>query len=101
MKDKESVQAFLSRVSAIVNHMRSYGENISNKNFVCRVLRSLTSKFDHVVVAIEEYKDISTYSFDELISSFLAQEARLSRYQEKFEEKAFQVKGELSNMRKT
>ena len=53
MKDKESVQAFLSRVSGTVNHKRSYGENISNGTVVCKVLRSLTSKFDHVIVAIE------------------------------------------------
>ena len=101
MKDKESVQAFLSRVFGIVNHMRSYGENIGNETIVYKVLRSLTSKFDHVVAAIDESKDISTYSFDESMSSLLAHEARLSRYHEKVEEKAFQVKGELPNMRKT
>ena len=100
MKDKESVQAFLSRVSRIVNHMRSYGENISNETIVCKVLRSLTSKFDHVFAAIKESKGLSTYSFDELMSSLLAYEVRLSIYHEKVEEKAFQVKGKLSNMRK-
>ena len=68
MKDKELVQAFLSRVSGIVNHMRSYGENISNEIVVHKGLRSLTSKFDHVVAAIEESKDMSTYS--EMVTTF-------------------------------
>ena len=66
MKDKESAQEFLSRVFGIVNHMRSYGENIRNENVVCKVLKSLTSKFDHVVAAIVESKDRYTYSFEEL-----------------------------------
>ena len=101
MKDKESVQALLSRVSEIFKHMRLYGENISDETAVLKVLRSLTSKFDHVVATIEESKDMFTYSFDELMISLLAHESRLSRYHEKVEEKAFQVKGDLSNMRKT
>lgn len=44
---------------------------------------------------------MSTYSFDELMSSHLAHEARLSRCHEKVEEKAFQVKGKQSSMRNT
>ncbi|XP_010277694.1 PREDICTED: uncharacterized protein LOC104612075 [Nelumbo nucifera] len=96
MKEKESVQVFLSKVSGIVNHMKSYGENVSNETVVSKVLRSLTSKFDHVVAAIEESKDLSTYNFDELMSSLLAHEVRLRRSYEKVEEKAFHVKGESS-----
>ena len=57
-------------------------------------------KFDRVVSTIEESKDMSTYSFDELMSSLLAHEARLSRCHENVEEKAFRLKGEPSNMRK-
>ena len=94
MQEKESVQDFLSRVSAIVNHMKSYGEDVSTKTVVCKVLRSLTPRFDHVVAIIEESKDLSTCTFDELMSSLLAHEVRLNKSHEKVEEKAFQVKGE-------
>ena len=94
MKEKESVQDFLPRVSGIVNHMKSYGEDVSTETVVCKVLRSLTPKFDHVVAAIEESKDLTTYTFDELMSSLLAHEVRLNKSHEKVEEKAFQVKGE-------
>ena len=64
-------------------------ENNSNETIVFKVLRSLTSIFDHVVATIEESKDMSTYCFDELMSSLLAHGARLSKYHEKVEEKAF------------
>ena len=74
MKEKEPVQDFMSSVSGIVNHMKKYGENVSNETVVSKVLRSLTKGFDHVVAAIEESKDLSTYNFDELMSSLLAHE---------------------------
>ncbi|RVW94747.1 Retrovirus-related Pol polyprotein from transposon TNT 1-94 [Vitis vinifera] len=99
MKNGESVQDFFSRVAAIVNQMRSYGEDILDQTVVAKVLRSLTPKFDHVVAAIEESKDLSTYSFDELMGSLQSHEVRLSRTEEKNEEKAFYTKGETSDQK--
>ncbi|KAJ8759987.1 hypothetical protein K2173_010843 [Erythroxylum novogranatense] len=77
MKGNESVQVYLSRVSSLVNQMKSYGENISEEIVVAKVLRSLTPKFKHIVAEIEEAHDLSYYSFDELMK------------------KALQVKGEV------
>ncbi|XP_037495485.1 disease resistance protein RPS6-like [Jatropha curcas] len=51
------------------------------------VLRGLTPKFDHVVAAIEEFEDLSAFSFDE------KHEERMNRITEKHEEKAFPGKG--------
>nr|GEY56649.1 hypothetical protein [Tanacetum cinerariifolium] len=85
---------YLSRVSRIVNHIKSFGESLSNETIVCKVLRSLPSKFDHVVAAIEESKDLYAYTFDELMSSLLAHEDRLSRSHENVDEKVLQVKGD-------
>ncbi|KAA8524804.1 hypothetical protein F0562_011227 [Nyssa sinensis] len=70
-------------------YMKS-GESIAD--FLSRVLRSLTPKFDHVVAATEESKDLSVFSFDELMGSLQAHETRINRSLEKNEEKAFQVK---------
>ncbi|KAJ0039003.1 hypothetical protein Pint_21994 [Pistacia integerrima] len=92
MPNIESVQDFLSRAMAIVSQMQSYGETISDQTVVAKVLRSLTPKFDHVVAAIEESKDLSVFSFDELMGSLQAHESRINRSLEKNEEKAFQVK---------
>ncbi|XP_022979575.1 LOW QUALITY PROTEIN: G-type lectin S-receptor-like serine/threonine-protein kinase LECRK4 [Cucurbita maxima] len=57
-----------------------------------QVLRSLTPKFDHVVAAIEEAKDLSILSVDELMGSLQAHEARINRASERNEEKALQVR---------
>ncbi|XP_012828244.1 PREDICTED: uncharacterized protein LOC105949478 [Erythranthe guttata] len=93
MKSGESVADCLSRATTIVSQMRSYGEKIVDQTIIEKVLRSLTPKFNHVVAVIEESKDLSIYSFDELMGSLQAHEARSTVHMKKNEEKAFQVKG--------
>ncbi len=70
---------------AIVSQMRSYRELVSDQTVVAKV-------FDHLVAAIEESKDLSVFSFDELMGSLQAHESRINRSLEKNEEQAFQVK---------
>lgn len=65
---------------------------------VQKVLRSLNLKFDHIVTTIEESKDLSTFSFDELMGSSQAHEARINWSFEKHEEKVFQVKEGATNV---
>lgn len=60
------------------------------------MLRSLPSKFDHVVTAIGESKDLTVYSTNELMGSLLAYEERMNRSMEKSIEHAFQSKVEVS-----
>nr|GFA15841.1 ribosomal protein L7A/L8 [Tanacetum cinerariifolium] len=74
--------------------MKSYGENVTDEITVSKVLRSLSSNFDHVVAVIEESKDLLVCTFDELISSLLAHENRIGRPQEKCVKKAFPVKAD-------
>ncbi|GMI86387.1 hypothetical protein HRI_002308000 [Hibiscus trionum] len=91
-KVESRCRTFLSKVAEIVNKTRSYGENINDKKIVAKILKSLTPKFDHVVAAIEESKDLETFTFDELMGSLQSHEARLNRSEEKTEDKAFHVK---------
>ena len=59
MKHNEAMQEFISRMMAIINQMRAFGDNITDQTVVSKVLKSLTLRFDHVVVAIEESKDFT------------------------------------------
>ncbi|GJR53952.1 retrovirus-related pol polyprotein from transposon TNT 1-94 [Tanacetum coccineum] len=87
MNNNESAQEYLAKISSIVSQMRSYGDSISDEVIVAKVLRSFAPKFDHVVAAIEESKDLSMFSFDELMGSLQAHEVRINMSFAKEEEK--------------
>ncbi|CAL2228327.1 unnamed protein product [Prunus armeniaca] len=91
-KENESIQVFFTKVSGIVNQIRSYGDTIPDKKIVEKTLRSLPPKFDHVVAAIEESKDLIALSLHELIGSLEAHEKRINRYAYQSLEQAFQSK---------
>lgn len=94
MKNNESVQDFLWRVSGILSQIKFKVEEIGDKIIVSKVLWSLPPKFDHMIEAIEESKDLSKFSFDELIGSLQSHESRINKSIEITEEQAFQVKEE-------
>ena len=82
----------MSKVSSIVNQMRSYGEEVSDEKIESKVLRSLHKDFRHVVPAIEESKDLSSYTVEQLMCSLMKHEERIRGYGDnKTEEQLFQV----------
>jgi len=46
--------------------MRVYKDSITNQQVVDKILRTLPLRFDHVVVAIEEMKDLDVMEIKEL-----------------------------------
>jgi CHAD domain-containing protein len=74
MMDKESIGDFFTRLQTLVNTMKNLGDQISDQQVIEKVLRTLNPQFDHIVVAIEESKDLSTMSLNELQSSLEAHE---------------------------
>lgn len=77
MEEKEMVNDYITRVTRLVNQMKACGELVSEENIVSKVLHFLTSRFDKIVVAIEESKDLKIVTKDELQSSLEAHEKRM------------------------
>ena len=50
----ESIHFFMSRMSTIVNQMKSYGKDIKSEIVVSKVLRRLTVNYNHIVATIME-----------------------------------------------
>ena len=65
----------MTRVSSIVTQFQAYGEPLEQKVIVQKILWCLTKKFSMVVTAIEEAKDLSKLTLEELTGSLLSHEA--------------------------
>ena len=96
MKEGESIETFFNRVSNIVNQIRTHGDTVEDIKIVQKVLRSLPPKYDHIVAAIEESKDLSTLTLNQLMGSLQAHEDRMRRHFEQPLEQAFQAKLKFS-----
>ena len=77
MEENEGIGYFFNRLQVLANSMKGYGEKFTDLMLIEKVLRSLNPKFDHIVVAIEESKDLESMSIDELQGSLEAHEQRL------------------------
>ncbi|GAU47720.1 hypothetical protein TSUD_285070 [Trifolium subterraneum] len=82
MEEKESVGDFVTRVTKLVNLMKGCGETMNDQSVVEKILRSLTPRFD-IVVAIEESKDLSNTTVEEIQGDLEASEQKLNERLEK------------------
>ncbi|KAJ8900207.1 hypothetical protein K2173_024847 [Erythroxylum novogranatense] len=89
MKHGESVSDYFARTLTFVNKLKANGEDKGNTGVVEKILRSMTPKFNYIVCSIEESKDTSTMTIDELQSNLLVHEQRMGPDSE--EEQALKV----------
>ncbi|XP_024963513.1 uncharacterized protein LOC112503751 [Cynara cardunculus var. scolymus] len=91
MRDSETVEEFYNRTVLILNQLRLNGENIEDKKVVEKILRSLTRKFEYIVVAIEESKDLDFMSLENLLGILQSHELRMRQFDISPFEQAFQL----------
>jgi len=77
MNEDENIEAYMLRFNEVINAIRGLGEEIEDSVIVKKVLCSLPQRFDSKVYAIEEAKDLNTFSMDEMHGSLIAYEMRI------------------------
>nr|KYP46906.1 Retrovirus-related Pol polyprotein from transposon TNT 1-94 [Cajanus cajan] len=92
MKESEGVSEFITRVETVVNKLNRNGENLPSSRVVEKILRSLTDDFENIVCAIEESKDLSTLTVEELAGSLEAHEQRRKKKKGESLEQALQAR---------
>ncbi|XP_010923004.1 uncharacterized protein [Elaeis guineensis] len=76
MKETENIFNYFSRILVIVNQLKRNGEKIDDVRVVEKILRSLTPRFEHIVVAIEEANDVDTLSINALMGKLQVHEQK-------------------------
>nr|GEY35113.1 UBN2 domain-containing protein [Tanacetum cinerariifolium] len=66
---KESIENAFARFNTIITSLKALDEGFSSKNYVRKFLRALHLKRRAKVTAIEESKDLTSLSLDELIGN--------------------------------
>eukprot|EP00253_Pinus_taeda_P029597 PITA_29597 len=96
MKESDTIDSFFTQVIRLITQIRSHGEILEERRIVEKILRRLPSRFEAVVVAIEETKDLSQFTVDELSASLMSHEHRLSRGTYSSFEQAFKTQMSFS-----
>ncbi|XP_019442360.1 PREDICTED: uncharacterized protein LOC109347086 [Lupinus angustifolius] len=92
MESNERVAQLFNKVITHTNAMNACGEKISDQSIIEKILRTLTPRFDHIVVAIEESKKIEEMKVQDLQRSLEAHEQRLiERSNERLVDQALQA----------
>ncbi|GJR11396.1 hypothetical protein Tco_0794048 [Tanacetum coccineum] len=92
----ESIYSNFARFNTIITSLKSLDKSYSRKNYVRKFLRALHSKWRALITAIEESKDLTSLSLDELIGNLKVHEMIIKKDSEivkaKGERKYFAIK---------
>ncbi|XP_017406406.1 uncharacterized protein LOC108319694 [Vigna angularis] len=103
MEPKEHITKYITRVEKVANQLGRNGEQMPSSRVVGKILRSLTKDFESIVCAIEESKDLSVLTVDELAGSLEAHEQRRRSWDDQVEpdDQALQVQFDSNKTRIT
>ncbi|GKB33964.1 zf-CCHC domain-containing protein [Tanacetum coccineum] len=85
--EDESIDSAFARFNTIITSLKALDEGYSSKNYVRKFLRALHPKWRAKVTAIEESKDLTSLSLDELIGNLKVYEMIIKKDSEIVKEK--------------
>ncbi|GJY45142.1 retrovirus-related pol polyprotein from transposon TNT 1-94 [Tanacetum coccineum] len=87
ISEDESIDSAFTRFNTIITSLKALDEGYSSKNYVRKFLRALHPIWRAKVTAIEESKDLTSLSLDELIENLKVHEMIIKKDSEIFKEK--------------
>lgn len=78
IEDLKKVADYFNQVLTLTNLMAGCGEKLSDQTIIEKILCTLAPRFDHIVVAIEESKNLGAMEVEELQGSLVPHELRLN-----------------------
>ncbi|GJS58533.1 zf-CCHC domain-containing protein [Tanacetum coccineum] len=84
---EESIDNAFARFNTIITSLKALDEGFSSKNYVRKFLRALHPKWRAKVTAIEESKDLTSLSLDELIGNLKVYEVIIKKDSEMVKDK--------------
>nr|GEY35970.1 zf-CCHC domain-containing protein/UBN2 domain-containing protein [Tanacetum cinerariifolium] len=77
--EEESIDNAFARFNTIITSLKALDESFSNKNYVRKFFRTLHLKWHANVTAIEESKDLTSLSLDELVGNLKVYEVIIKK----------------------
>lgn len=77
MGEDEKIVDYISKVQNLVHLMKGCGEVLNDKTIVEKVMCTLISHFDHIIVAIQESNNLETLKLEDLLVSLEARQLRI------------------------
>jgi hypothetical protein len=71
---------YFAQTLTITNKMKAHEEKIGQVVIIEKILRLMTSRFDHIVCLVEESTDLDMLIIDELQNNLLVNEQRLNNH---------------------
>ncbi|GJU71770.1 hypothetical protein Tco_1263175 [Tanacetum coccineum] len=79
ISEGESIDSVFARFNTIITSLKALDEGYSSKNYVRKFLRALHPKWIALVTTIEESKDLTSLSLDELIENLKVHEMNIKK----------------------
>ncbi|GJZ17689.1 putative reverse transcriptase domain-containing protein [Tanacetum coccineum] len=91
--EDETIDSAFARFNTIITSLKALDEGYSSKNYVRKFFRALHLKWRAKVTAVEESKDLTSLSLDELIGNFKVHEMIIKK-----DSKIVKAKGERKSL---
>ena len=82
LKNNESISEIYARLTLITNGLKSLDKTYTKYELIRKILRSLTSVWHTKATIIEEFRNLSSTTVDELIGSLMTYELKLKKTEE-------------------